>query len=55
LDGIDPTTMTDPSTWRLRIDLFATHAILLIVTARRDVELQPHVHLYLADRYRRLA
>jgi hypothetical protein len=55
LDGIDPTTMTDPSAWCLRIDLFATRAILLIVTARRDVDLQPHVHLYLTDRYRRLA
>jgi hypothetical protein len=47
--------MAEPSPWRLRLDLFATQAILLIVTARRDVDLQPHVHLYLADRYRRLA
>jgi hypothetical protein len=45
--------MADSSAWRLRLDLFTAQAILL--TARRDVDLQPHVHLYLADHYRRLA
>lgn len=48
-------TSGEPTAWALRFDLLTTQAILLIVAARRDVELQPHVHLYLADRYRRLA
>jgi len=41
--------------WRLRSDLVVTNAILWVATARRVGEPKPEVHLYLYDRYSRLA
>ena len=41
--------------WQLRGDLIVTNAILWVVSARRVGEPKPEVHLYLYDRYSRLA
>jgi hypothetical protein len=44
----------DPTAWRLRLDLAVAHALLIVVSARRNTKLRPEVHLYFADRYGRL-
>jgi len=41
--------------WALRGDLFVTNALLWVASARRTGEPKPEVHLYLYDRYSRLA
>ena len=41
--------------WELRGDLVVTNALLWVVTVRRAGPLKPEVHLYLYDRYWRLA
>jgi hypothetical protein len=41
--------------WRLRADLLTTQGLLWVARARRGGELRPEVHLYLYDRYWRLA
>jgi hypothetical protein len=46
---------TEEGPWGLRGDLIITNAILRIVDARRVGEPKPEVHLYLYDRYSRLA
>jgi hypothetical protein len=45
----------DPTAWQLRVDLMTTHALLLVIAARRNAALRPEVHRYFADRYARLA
>jgi hypothetical protein len=44
-----------PSAWRLRYDLLSVRAMLLLVGGIGHEELKPEVHLYLGDRYERLA
>jgi hypothetical protein len=44
-----------PSAWRLRYDLLSVRAMLLLVGGIGHEDLTPEVHLYLADRYERLA
>ena len=41
--------------WGLRGDVIVTNALLWVVTVRRAGEPKPEVHLYLYDRYWRLA
>jgi len=41
--------------WRLRVDVLSTHALLWLAGAGRTGEPVPEVHLYLYDRYWRLA
>lgn len=48
-----PESKNEP--WRLRADLLTMQGLLLIVRARRVGQLRPEVHLYLYDRYWRLA
>jgi hypothetical protein len=43
------------SRWRLVLDLLSTRALLWLAMYGRDGEPLPDVHLYLADRYWRLA
>ncbi len=47
--------MEAESAWGLRVDLLSTRVLLWVATAGRSGELRPEVHLYLYDRYRRLA
>ncbi len=47
--------MDNPSAWRLRYEVWSVRAILLLVGGVRHVELNPEVHLYLGERYERLA
>jgi len=50
-----PAAHPDDRPWGLRGDLLVTNALLWVATARRSGEPKPEVHLYLYDRYRRLA
>jgi hypothetical protein len=43
------------SAWRLRYDLISVRAMLLLVGGSGRDDLRPEVHLFLADRYDRLA
>jgi hypothetical protein len=49
------TARSEDGPWGLRGDLIITNAILWVSTARRVGEPKPEVHLYLYDRYSRLA
>ena len=44
-----------PSGWWLRYDLLSVRLMLLLVGAIAQEDLRPEVHLYLGDRYERLA
>jgi hypothetical protein len=44
-----------PSVWRLRYDLLSVRLMLLLVGRISQEDLKPEVHLYLGDRYERLA
>jgi hypothetical protein len=50
-----PAAPSEDGPWGLRGDLIITNAILWVATARRVGEPKPEVHLYLYDRYSRLA
>jgi len=50
-----PASHPDDRPWGLRGDLLVTKALLWVATARRSGEPKPEVHLYLYDRYWRLA
>jgi len=41
--------------WRLRLDIMWTHALIWLADPTRSKQLDSEVHLYLADRYGRLA
>jgi len=43
------------SKWRLRYDLITGLALLWVASAGRSASAKPDVHLYLSDRYARLA
>jgi hypothetical protein len=43
------------SVWRLRYDLLSVRLMLLLVGRVSQEDLKPEVHLYLGDRYQRLA
>ena len=45
----------EPSPWRLRFDIGSTLALVWIANPTGRRPLNPEVHLYLADRYGRLA
>jgi hypothetical protein len=45
----------NPSEWRLRYDVLSVRAMLLFVGGIGHEDLKPEVHLYLGDRYERLA
>ena len=45
----------DSSALRLRYDLLSVRVMLLLVGSIRHEDLKPDVHLYLGDRYERLA
>jgi hypothetical protein len=48
--------MTDgPSVWQVRWDIASTWALVRFVRPFGERELRPEVHLFLADRYSRLA
>jgi len=49
------TQATEPSQWQLRWDLASTHVLLWLAHPSEDEVLRPEVHLFLADRYGRLA
>ena len=44
-----------PSVWRLRYDVVSVRAMLFIVGGIGRTDLRPEVHLFLGDRYGRLA
>ena len=46
---------SDPSPWRLRYDLLSIRVLLAVANARQLGSPKPEVHLFLADRYERLA
>jgi hypothetical protein len=48
-------TTESESAWRLRAELLSTRALLWVAGAGRWGEAKPEVHLYLYDRYWRLA
>jgi hypothetical protein len=50
-----PREPDEPSAWRLRLDIGTTHALVWIANPTGRRLLNPEVHLYLADRYGRLA
>jgi hypothetical protein len=41
--------------WRLRLDVATTRGLLWVAGAREPRDLSPQIHLYLFDRYSRLA
>lgn len=43
------------SAWRLRYDVISVRAMLLLVGGVRQEDVKPEIHLYLGDRYERLA
>jgi hypothetical protein len=43
------------SAWRLRWDLWSVQALVRLALVGRDADARPEVHLFLADRYARLA
>ena len=43
------------SAWRLRYDVLSVRALLLLVGGVTQEDLRPDIHLYLGDRYERLA
>jgi hypothetical protein len=43
------------STWKLRWDLASTQVLIWLAHPSEDRQLRPEVHLFLADRYGRLA
>ena len=43
------------SLWALRFDLLSAKALVWIASMGREADLTPEAHLYLFDRYRRLA
>jgi hypothetical protein len=45
----------DLSPWRLRYDLLSTHVLLAVANAGGVGTPRPEVHLFLGDRYERLA
>jgi hypothetical protein len=45
----------NPSAWRLRYDVLSVRLMLLLVGRVSQEDLKPEVHLYLGDRYERLA
>ena len=45
----------EPSAWHLRWDIATTWALVRFVSPLGDRALRPEVHLFLADRYGRLA
>jgi hypothetical protein len=47
-------TSTD-SLWSLRFDLVSANLLVWVASSGRDAELRPETHLYLFDRYSRLA
>jgi hypothetical protein len=47
--------MTPVSVWWLRLDLLWVLFLLRVFTAGREGEIKPEVHLFLGDRYWRLA
>jgi hypothetical protein len=48
-------TSTTGSLWSLRLDLVSAHLLVWIASVGRDADLRPETHLYLFDRYSRLA
>ena len=46
---------SNPSPWQLRYDLLSIRALLAVAKARRLGSPKPEVHLFLGDRYERLA
>jgi hypothetical protein len=48
-------TVDNPSVWRLRYDVLSVRALVLLVGGAADEDLKPDVHLFLGDRYERLA
>jgi hypothetical protein len=48
-------TTSPGSLWSLRFDLVSANVLVWIASIGRDVELRPETHLYLFDRYSRLA
>jgi hypothetical protein len=47
--------MKATSAWEIRFDLISARALLWVVTASCPGEVEPEVHRYLGERYRRLA
>lgn len=47
--------MVQPSTWQLRYDIVSVRAMLLLVGGVHQEDLKPEIHLFLGDRYERLA
>jgi hypothetical protein len=45
----------NPSAWRLRYDVLSVRVMLLLVGGITQADLKPEVHLFLGDRYERLA
>src|SRR6059036_2190199 len=45
----------NPSGWRLRYDVLSVRVMLLFVGGIGQEDLKPEVHLFLGDRYERLA
>src|SRR2546422_11359499 len=45
----------EATVWQLRFDLASARALLWVAPASGTGEVEPDVHLYLGDRYRRLA
>lgn len=48
-------TVENPSAWRLRYDVLSVRVMLLLVGGIGQEDLKPEVHLFLGDRYERLA
>jgi hypothetical protein len=48
-------TQQHPSLWRLRYDVLSTRVLLFIANADQVGTPRPEVHVFLADRYERLA
>jgi hypothetical protein len=48
-------TVENPSAWRLRYDVLSVRVMLLLVGGIWQEDLKPEVHLFLGDRYQRLA
>ena len=48
-------SIESPSAWRLRYDVLSVRVMVLLVGGIGQEGLKPEVHLYLGDRYERLA
>ncbi len=51
---METSTITE-SLWSLRFDLVSAKLLVWVASIGRDVDLRPETHLYLFDRYSRLA